>query len=148
MKKKILSTPGFPAPVERVPLAHRVAGGLGLFATRPLKVGELIFAERAMIITAASLFNYVQGPGTEHLKGKDYLRAVYLEHEKTLEMAFGRLDPQRKEWFMALHNSHQNDGSGPIMGRVRTNGYQVFDTTGRLFLGFKLGSVLNFDYLL
>jgi len=35
------------------------------------------------------------------------------------------MEPERRAKLMALTNSHLEDGSGPIHGIVRTNGYAV-----------------------
>ncbi|KAF9024825.1 SET domain-containing protein [Hymenopellis radicata] len=126
VKRRILSTPGFPAPLNRVvPPAHRTgpspSGGLGMFAARPLEAGDLIFAERAIIIVP----NGQAQPVASHLKGKDLLRAFFLETEKTLEIAYERLLPELQERYMALSNCHENDGSGPILGRLRTNAFGI-----------------------
>ncbi|KAF9033247.1 hypothetical protein BDZ89DRAFT_555830 [Hymenopellis radicata] len=68
-----------PSPLDRVPFAHRIgpspSGGLGMFATRPLKAGDLIL---------------LNAPGSSlHLKGKDKQRlpssCFYMEQEKTLD---------------------------------------------------------------
>ncbi len=93
-----------------------------MFATRPLEAGDLIFAERAMIIASGAVYS-VQS--ADHLTGKEYLRAILMDAEKKLEIAYGRLLRERKEAFMALTNSHENDGSGPLMGRLRTNGFII-----------------------
>ncbi|KAF9024824.1 SET domain-containing protein [Hymenopellis radicata] len=131
VKRTILSTPGFPAPLDRVPPAHRIgpspSGGMGMFATRPLEAGDLIFAERAMIIATGGVYAL---QGADHLKGIDYLRALLIEAEKTLEVPYGRLLPEWKEAFMNLSNSHENDGSGPLMGRLRTNGFTICGLSG------------------
>ena len=55
----------------------------------------------------------------------DYTKIVVFEREKQLEAAVGRMDPDRKARFLALMNSHLEDGSGPIHGIIQTNGYGV-----------------------
>jgi hypothetical protein len=56
---------------------------------------------------------------------EDYTKIVMFEREQQLEVAVGRIDPDTKVRLMALMNSHLEDGSGPISGIVRTNGYGV-----------------------
>jgi len=56
---------------------------------------------------------------------EDYTRIMLFEREQLLEVAVGRMDPERKAKLMALTNSLSEDGSGPINGIVRTNVYQV-----------------------
>ena len=54
-KRKVLSTPGFPSPIVRPPRksyeVREVRGrGLGLFATEDIEAGDLILAERPLIV--------------------------------------------------------------------------------------------------
>ena len=46
--------------------------------------------------------------------------------EQKLGTALDRLMmPEAKEEFMSLANSHKHDGSGPILGVIRTNGFRI-----------------------
>ena len=47
------------------------------------------------------------------------------EWKERLGIALKRMTNENREAFMALANSYTEDGSGPILGIVRTNGYQV-----------------------
>ena len=63
MKRKVLSTPGFPSPIvhpPRVTYNVRQAGGHGLsvFATEDIMAGDLIVAERPLIVKM--IWNRVQ----------------------------------------------------------------------------------------
>ena len=42
-----------------------------------------------------------------------------------LEVAVARMTPVNRNAFMELANSHRDDGSGPILGMIRTNGFWV-----------------------
>ena len=48
-----------------------------------------------------------------------------LEWMKRLGIALKRMTNENQEAFMALENSYTEDASGPILGIVRANGYQV-----------------------
>jgi hypothetical protein len=125
-KREILATPGYPRRLERPSsTAHRISNvpgkGLGIFATRELKMGDLIFAERPIIVVPAFSPARLNIPAnfTEPMA----FQAILYEQEQNIEQCFARVEPDQKAAFLALHNSHLHDGSGPLLGRVRTNGF-------------------------
>ena len=74
---QILSTPGFPCPLEKTAggkVNHRVGpspfGGLGVFATRSVRTGDLIVAERPLLITSRG-FRMAVGCGSKGLPEDD-----------------------------------------------------------------------------
>ena len=48
------------------------------------------------------------------------------EKELQLEVAVGRMDPERREKMLALTNTHTEDGSGPLCEIMRTNMCALF----------------------
>lgn len=50
-------------------------------------------------------------------------RLAMRDFENTLERAVGRMSPEDQESFKNLANCHTQDGSGPLLGIVRTNGF-------------------------
>ena len=55
MKRKVLSTPGFPSPIQHPPkIVHEIrqvkGRGLGVFATKDIQAGDLILAERPLLV--------------------------------------------------------------------------------------------------
>ncbi|KAJ7575609.1 hypothetical protein C8J56DRAFT_838010, partial [Mycena floridula] len=127
-KNAVLDYPGFPAAVPQpVTPAHKIVQtatkGLGVFTTRKVLVGELLFAERPLLITPQGL--WVSDDVRSADNTKDRLHQIALdEREKRLEILLNRFDSDAdKVRVMALHNSHKEDGSGPILGIVRTNGF-------------------------
>jgi hypothetical protein len=130
-KQKILNEPGYPQPVPKPPgniKSHVVKStptmGQGVFATRDIPMGEIIFAERPLLVAPRSLVpakDMYFELGAHNIA--DYAKIVMFEREKQLEAAVGRMDPDNKARFMALMNSHLEDGSGPIHGIIQTNGY-------------------------
>jgi hypothetical protein len=129
VKALILATPGFPARLLRpsapkyrlVPIPDK---GQGLVSTANIHASDLILSERPLTLTPASTglskFRFLR-----ELSAKEkYLAALY-EWEHSLKILFDRLHPDYQAAFMALANSHQHDGSGPISGIIRTNGMGV-----------------------
>jgi len=130
-KKKILNTPGYPQPVPKPPRnvkSHVVKStptmGKGVFATRNIPMGEIIFAERPLLVFPRALIPATHMDLSAFTR-EDYTKIVMFEREQQLEAAVGRMDPDTKARLMALMNSHLEDGSGPINGIARTNGYAV-----------------------
>ncbi|KAI5894542.1 SET domain-containing protein [Schizophyllum commune H4-8] len=124
-KTEIFTQPGFPHPVERPAIpAHRIAPvggkGLGVFATRDIGPGDLIIAERPLLMVPLGVPTAENIPA--HFTMQQMIQASLAEWEKALEILVERMLPERREAFMKLANSHTNDGSGPILGRIRTNG--------------------------
>jgi len=122
-----VSTPGYPGkPIHPESICCRVRAspyGLGLFATRNLFLGELIFTERPLTVTPT----YLRTPELEHhiqeLASELHGQAILDEWERRfLRPLVSRLHPEDKVAFMALANCHLDDGSGPILGVIRTNG--------------------------
>ena len=131
IERQILSTPGFPRPVEKTAggkVNHRVrpspVGGLGVFATRPIRTGELIIAERPLLISQRSFEMRVES-GSKGLTKAEMIQVNMQEWEEHLGVALKRMTDENRKAFMALANSHTEDGSGPILGIIRTNGYVV-----------------------
>jgi len=87
-------------------------------------MGELIFAERPLLVTPRGTSG-VNEEDVQHYDLKTQMAIAMMEWEKTLEVAVGRMEPENKKALMELANSHKHDGSGPILGIIRTNGFKV-----------------------
>ena len=129
IKRQIFSTPGFPRPVEKPAggkVYHRVGpspfGGLGMFATRNVRTGNLIVAERPLLISQRG-FEMKVGFGSKGLTEAQVIQVNMQEWEEHLGIALKRMTDENRKAFTALANSHTEDGSGPILGIIRTNGY-------------------------
>lgn len=119
-----LKYPGFPRtlPRPKLPIPYVVKKapkmGLGLYAARDIKAGELIIAERplvlAPILMRSSRYAFNPATMTEHQK-----QLLLAEKEQELGLVFGRLTPENQVAFKALANCHLHDGSGPLMGVIR-----------------------------
>ncbi|KAF9474385.1 SET domain-containing protein [Pholiota conissans] len=136
-KSRLFNMPGFPKPVPKPrgrvqPYEVKMTPnmGMGVFATRDIKMGELVFAERPLFggpknINMLSL----EVPGSGFLAQK----LVLDEYEKLLELCVERMSEANRTGYTGLTNSHKEDGSGPLTGISRTNGYgvaEVFDGVG------------------
>nr|GAT56209.1 predicted protein [Mycena chlorophos] len=117
-KELILSTLGFPQAPRPPPTepAYRLGDspgkGLGLFATRALKQGDLILNERALLLTTLA------PPYRRYQHG-------HTQFEQYMEVVVAHMPPGNKEALMTLTNNHDGNGCGPIHGRIRTNGCSV-----------------------
>jgi len=164
-KQKVVGAPGFPSPVPKVlgPPSYVIRPtpdmGLGCFATRAIQVGDLVFAERPLLVSPRGLKlpdmddeSLIQQYGIQK-----YQMIALAEYEKVLEVAVGRMSDDNRKAFMALANNHQEDGSGPILGIIRTNGYGTSglfdgpkvlpDQTNVYSAVLKVGSRINHRYM-
>ncbi|KAH9474895.1 hypothetical protein JR316_0013363 [Psilocybe cubensis] len=118
-KKRVLGVPGYPRALpsmdgESVAYEVRDAGahekgmGLGVFATRDIDAGALIFAERPLLVIPVN-------------SGR--LATSDSNIENTLAIAVGRMRAGSRDAFMQLANCHNDEG--PLLGIVRTNGWIV-----------------------
>ncbi|KAG7094820.1 hypothetical protein E1B28_005633 [Marasmius oreades] len=150
IKREILSTPGYPKPLNRPPgKRHHITqspnGGLGVFATVDLKVGDLIFSERAIIISSPKIYQPPNLPA--HFTTFQIHQAALCQKEKEIEIVFGRLHPEQREAYMALWNSHKEDGSGPLLGIFRTNAFHAgFYDDGENFCIPSVGELLLISF--
>jgi len=124
-KRKILNTPGFPEPLPRPnPSCFRISDspgkGLGMFAARDIKMGDLIIAERALLILPRAFTPPDRVPA--HFTEEQTKRASVKTYERYLEGVVQRLPLESQVAFKQLRcNRNQDDGSGPIYNTVMTN---------------------------
>ncbi|KIM41185.1 hypothetical protein M413DRAFT_11349 [Hebeloma cylindrosporum] len=131
-KNRLFSCPLFlKEPVPRpkpntISIKESPTGGIGVFAERDIKYGELLIAERPLLMTGAFTKYKIRGGDWVHdYTYEDHVKIMWFEQEQQLELAFNRMDDDRKEAYMALANSHKEDGSGPLLGVQRTNGFGI-----------------------
>jgi hypothetical protein len=125
-KEVVLNTPGFPQPlIHPAAPAFRMSTvpgkGMGLFSTRALKMGDLILSERPLLVTVRGMYTRVAKGDTPAMIFQRSLNQL----EKYNSIAVERMRDDDKAAFMALANSHKEDGSGPIVGINRTNGLGI-----------------------
>ncbi|KAF7296001.1 SET domain-containing protein [Mycena kentingensis (nom. inval.)] len=131
-KRLLLDTPGFLQSMETqtagVQPAFRVAEspgkGIGLFATRPLKQGDLILQERPLLFTTLALpppRRVVSASAVSVSLGN----TAADDFERHMQTLVDEMRPENRAEFMGLANSHVDGSSGPVHGRIRTNGCGV-----------------------
>ncbi|VDB85283.1 unnamed protein product [Peniophora sp. CBMAI 1063] len=125
-KRMVLSTPGFPSPIVRPPkivyeVRDVVGRGLGVYATEDIQAGDLITAERPLIVKMA--MNSARA--RSDLSPEDILRATFANLERSMELLCSRMSSETLRKYTSLYNSHKTDGSGPLTGIFRTNGFNV-----------------------
>ncbi|THV07611.1 SET domain-containing protein [Dendrothele bispora CBS 962.96] len=131
-KRAIVSFPGFPEalphsdPTRPKPyeLRESPGKGMGMFATRDIEYGELILAERPLLVVPAA-FTMITVP--LHFTEAQRHQAVLNQTEQMLEKIVDRMPEETKQAYQQLYNCHKEDGSGPLFGIVRTNGLALSD---------------------
>lgn len=113
-KRYVLSLPEFPASVpipdnSTYTILSTPNIGMGMFAARALKVGDLICGERPLLVVP-------QLSGRGMLAGKEMW-------ETMLHVSLMRMDPENQAKYRALYNCHDDDS--PLLGIVRTNGFGI-----------------------
>lgn len=127
-KKKVLQTPGHPKPIpktRRVKFVIKPTAtmGMGMFATRDIPYGELILSERPLLVFPRSLNLGYKAPA--HYSLEQFHKVVLMETEKKLELMLARMKEEDRNAYIDLSNSHKEDGSGPLVGIMRTNGFGI-----------------------
>ncbi|KAL1660759.1 hypothetical protein GGF50DRAFT_106023, partial [Schizophyllum commune] len=126
-----LARPSVVLPRNKTP-AYRIAPaegkGLGMFAARDLQTGDLILAERPLIMAPVRLppspEDFPDGMPISVTK-RELSQAQFNSLERYLKTLLERMPPERSSAYRALKNIHEGDGRGPLVGRFRTNGLAV-----------------------
>ncbi|TFY82843.1 hypothetical protein EWM64_g1166 [Hericium alpestre] len=130
LKERILALPGFPRPVPSPSSpAHRIAhvpgAGLGMFATRCLVAGELVFAERPIIIMPQGMLPLSFKADKQSVGSAEYKRKVLKDAEDMVGMLISRSLPDRARAYLNLGNAGTFEGAGPLMGILQTNSWAI-----------------------
>ncbi len=137
LKRRLEHIPEFPRPVKMMgdkayrisPTLHR---GLGMFAARQFKMGDLVADERPLMV-------FPVGPPTDFdlatakVPGENRIKLTLKSSDDDLSSIFERMSKESQEAFIGLQNSHLQNGL--LFGTARTNGYgledDLKDETGR-----------------
>lgn len=131
LKKRIFSTClDFPRPIPRLlPRRYRVKSSaissLGMFATVDIKTNDLIVAERPLLIAPVGLPGSADALDDHTLTDDQKVLACLSHQEQFLGFSLERMLPEAQAAYKSLANSHLEDGSGPLLGVMRTNGFGV-----------------------
>ncbi|KAF8816542.1 SET domain-containing protein [Phlegmacium glaucopus] len=129
-KLKVITAPGYPksTPKPRMPNICTVKEtpnmGFGLFATADIGPNELIFSERPLIVYPKSIMGVTLDELNQYSR-LDWKKIALHEWERKLEYLVGRMNDDDQKAYRSLWNSHTEDGSGPLLGIARTNGYSI-----------------------
>jgi hypothetical protein len=127
-KAKVLNAPGYPARVPKPPrldlyqVGPTLDMGQGVFAKCDIKRGELILAERPLLVVPQTLM-LPKGVFRDQYTDEQKNQMTMLEFERVLETTIGHFPAEIQADVRALHNSYIGDGCGPLLGIMRTNGY-------------------------
>ncbi|KDR71704.1 hypothetical protein GALMADRAFT_74705 [Galerina marginata CBS 339.88] len=131
-KHKVLEAPGYPQRVPKPagPPAYAIRSapnmGTGLFATKDIKCGELILAERPLLVSPRNIVQRL--PCLANLPAdcdvSTATAVVSLEFERQLEMSMARMSPENRAAYKSLL-VHPKEGCGPLLGVIQTNSYGV-----------------------
>ncbi|PBK92458.1 SET domain-containing protein [Armillaria gallica] len=124
----------FPRPLKETKdkayvISSAVGKGLGMFAMRKIKMGDLIADERPLMIVPLAPLGLSAAPILQGMTKEEVNQAILDHSEEIMRPIFERMllhEEDQKE-FMGLHNSHMHDGSEPTLGVIRTNGYGLGD---------------------
>ncbi|KAF9474370.1 SET domain-containing protein [Pholiota conissans] len=130
-RRRIFNTPGFPKPVPKptseLPLYEVKTTpnmGLGTFAKRDIKAGELVFAERPLSgIPADTNILRFPTPGVPSMLVKR--KVLQKEAEKMIEASVDRMSPENQAALKALANIHTGDGTPQFIGLYYSNSFLV-----------------------
>jgi hypothetical protein len=125
-KPKVLNAAGYPARIPKPrPDLYEVRStpdmGEGVFAKRDIMRGEIVFAERPLLVTPDKPFPQA----ATLLELEEVLQKKQSRFETLLEAAISRLPPESQADFKALGNVYPDDQCGPLLGIVKTNNYDL-----------------------
>ncbi|PBK84787.1 hypothetical protein ARMGADRAFT_1088233 [Armillaria gallica] len=147
LKRRLEHIPEFPRPVKMMgdkayrisPTLHR---GLGMFAVRQFKTGDLVTDERPLMV-------FPVGPLTDFdlttakVPGENRIRLTLKSSDDILSSIFERVSEESRDAFMGLQNSHLQNGT--LFGTARTNEYGLEDDLKDETENIKLFSTLSSD---
>lgn len=108
------------------------ASGLGLFATRDIKAGELILAERAIMITPSIIC--LSPTLSENLSVAEKFARSIVAREKILQDLLARTTHRKQAVFQSLFHSQVQDYWGEIFSIQRTNGFALGLSEGTVII--------------
>ncbi|KAF4577234.1 hypothetical protein EYR36_005221 [Pleurotus pulmonarius] len=134
-KRELIEYPDFPQEIYRASdLEERAYSivdipgkGLGMVAAQDLEPGELITSERPLLLAPHAISSPASLEFNDDATEEQQQAAKYFEADRMLKIAYERMHRDDQAAYMKLHNAHLHDGSGPLLGVMRTNSYGLFD---------------------
>ncbi|KAG7447170.1 SET domain-containing protein [Guyanagaster necrorhizus] len=132
LKRRLEHISRFPRPLKETEdkaylISSAPGKGLGMFAARKIKMGDLIADERPLMVVPLAPVGIAVTPIRQGMTKEEVNQAILDYSEGIMRPIFERLHDGSQKEFMKLHNSHLHDGSGPVLGVIRTNGYGLGD---------------------
>ncbi|RXW13223.1 hypothetical protein EST38_g12634 [Candolleomyces aberdarensis] len=131
-KAKYYSNQDWPKPLPKIPCKIVVrptddGTGMGVFATRDIKRFEPVLVERPYIVyPRRDVVGAFSKKALQELSEKQLGQLMVKKSEPFFRyMVDQRMTSEERREFMSLANSHTHDGSGPVFGIVRTNGFGI-----------------------
>ncbi|KAG5636027.1 hypothetical protein H0H81_009350 [Sphagnurus paluster] len=132
-ESEIVSTAGFPSPLVRPPqLRHRVGPsrfGNRLFAACHVQMKQLIKSGRPLLICPVRVPIEPNLSKCREVTFEQLMQEYMDDYEELLKVFVDRMEPENQTAFFKLQNSHTEDGSRPIFGRIRTNRINILSDT-------------------
>ncbi|KAK1234084.1 hypothetical protein PQX77_002720 [Marasmius sp. AFHP31] len=127
IKNEIYKTSGFPRPLVHPPeVRYRMddspGKGVGMFSTKTLQMGDLIFSERPIVVFPAC--ERAADVWFDSLSEDEIGRFIVKEWNGVLRHMLRRLSPERAAAFWGLMNGHNSDVDD-MRGIMMTNGYRT-----------------------
>ncbi|THU78220.1 hypothetical protein K435DRAFT_786345 [Dendrothele bispora CBS 962.96] len=92
-----------------------------------IEYGELILTERPLLVFPASPRHMSSLAYPKHFTIDQIQQAQLNQLEKLMETLVDQMPKENQEAYKKLANCHQEDGSGPLLGIARTNGFPIGD---------------------
>lgn len=149
---KLVKVPEFPQPVPKLKDNRPIATirdtktmGLGVFATRVILPGELVHAERPLLICPTNMIQFINKDRTDDYN--DVLLCIKMADQHMTE-AVDRMDEERRRAYLSLADDYNAEHRNPdpltrnsLIRIALTNEFSSDDTTD-CFPGY--GIVCNF----
>ncbi|KAL0580424.1 hypothetical protein V5O48_001577 [Marasmius crinis-equi] len=131
IKEEIFKAPGFPKPLthpaeESCRIGDSPGKGQGVFATRALEMGDLIFSERPIVVFPAR--ELAASVWLDNLPSAQIAGFIEKEWEGILKHMMKRATSEKASAFWALENVHPD--LDKMKGIVRTNGFKALGVAG------------------
>ncbi len=132
LKRRLERISSFPRTLKETKdkayvISSAPGNGLGMFAARKIKMGDLIADERPLMVVPLAPVGLAAPPILQGMTKEEVNQAILDYSEGIMRPIFERMHEENQKEFMELHNSHLHGGSGPTLGVIRTNGYGLGD---------------------
>ncbi|KAF9532762.1 hypothetical protein CPB83DRAFT_580456 [Crepidotus variabilis] len=129
---QVIDSPGYPSRTPKPPRCDMTVfrqtidqQKWGIFATGLIKSGELLFAERPLLVAPRSVPKHFRAlPCPQYDDGR-VMPLVLETYERMLKLSLDRLPADRQKTFMELPNARTELAGYPILGTFFTNNFGI-----------------------